>query len=159
MRVAKRSSPGSYRRMRIPNASPSPPRTWATTATSSETPSFTIRMTHRRGPWSRAAHAFPCNAEKGRSANAGARYASGERLQRRLGAAAIGGIARDFPKVQEKPGGGRIGAGEHIVQKMLGAIAKGGPGRHGRSRRRRRRQRHVVIAADRIGICALQNGG
>src|SRR5262245_8665002 len=163
MRVAKRSSPGSYRRMRIPNASPSPPNTWATTAPSGVL-SFTMKVTHRQGASSPAAPDLPGGAEKSGRANAAAPDATGECLQRGLRATAICEIPRHFSEMEKEPCRSGIGPRQHVVEKMLCAVGER-QGRRGgcecgrRGRAEGCRQRCVVVAPDRIGVAVLEHRG
>src|SRR6266508_3635574 len=126
MRVAKRSSPGSYRRIRMPNASPSPARTRATTSGSGG-PSLTVGGTRRGRDSSRfaAGEHFACGVEERGGADARAARCVGERLESGLGAAAIGRVARRIGEPQQDTGCPRVRPGEHVVEDLLAAIGEG----------------------------------
>src|SRR6266566_4003412 len=148
IRVAKRSKPGSYRRMRIPNASPSPPRTRATTSTSLGALSVTMRVTHEGGGWSRYSQCFPGRRQERGRAQARATHGAGECLQRRLRPAPVRGIARHLRQPREQARSLGIGTGQHVVEDVLRPVAKAG-----------RRLRAVEVAADGVGVAAFDDGG
>src|SRR5882724_11144286 len=122
MRVAKRSRPGSYRRMRIPNASPSPPKTRATTSTSGA-PLFTISVTPPGGASSRRSKGFPHRGQKRRRSDTGAGHGAGERLERGLGAPPIRRVVGHPCQVSKEQRDLRIGTGEYVVEEVLGPIS------------------------------------
>src|SRR5262245_692463 len=155
MRVAKRSSPGSYRRMRIPNASPSPPKTRATTSTSGA-PSFTMKVTPTPRGSSRYLQRFARGRQEGRRADARAAAAtahgSGERLECRTRTAPVGRVAGHTREIRQDERNLRIRAREHVVEDVLGPIAGG---RRCRPRGDRRCGGEIVVAAERVGVATL----
>src|SRR6266487_2730853 len=131
MRVANRISPGSYRRMMIPKASRSPPKIRATIR-ASDAVSLTLRGGTRAGRvWSRgwgrgtAGQDFTGGAEERGGADAGAVHAAGERLEGRFGAAAVRRVAGRLGESQQDARRPGIGAGENVVEDLLGAIGQG----------------------------------
>src|SRR5437868_11629069 len=109
--------------MRIPNASPSPPKTWATTSISGA-PSFTISVTPSRGASSRFPKGLPCGSQERRRTNTGAVHGARECLQRRLGAAPIRRIARHLRELREQEGRRGVGTGEHVVEHVFRPITQ-----------------------------------
>src|SRR5258707_6675223 len=109
--------------MRIPNASPSPPKIRATTSTSGA-PSFTIPVTPPGGASSRFSKGFPCGNQERGSPNAVAVHGARECLQRRLSATPVRRIARHVSQPRQKEGRRGVGTGQHVVEHMLRAITE-----------------------------------
>src|SRR5882672_1198425 len=140
--------------MMIPNASRSPPRTWATTW-GSERASLTTRGTRAWRVWSRGWNAagqdFAGGAQERGCAHTRPVDAAGERLEGGLRAAAIRGIAGRFGQPQQEPRGPGVRAWEDVVEDLLGAIRQCRSGGIGR--------RRVVVAAERVSVIRLEHGG
>src|SRR5437867_12132971 len=132
--------------MRIPNASPSPPNTWATTSTSGA-PLFTIPVTPWGGASSRFSKGLPRSSEERHGAKAGAVHGARECLQRRLSATPVRGVTSHLRQLRQQERRRGVGTGEHIVENVFRAIAERRLGRGERIG-----GRDVVIAAQRISI-------
>src|SRR5712664_1766548 len=153
MRVAKRSRPGSYRRMRIPNASPSPPKTWATTSTSGA-PSFTITVTPLLRAWSRYSKGFARCSQERRGTDTGAIHGARECFERRLGTTPVRRVTRHLRQVSQQERRRGIGTREHVVEHVLSPVAQRRQGG-----RRRIGGRNVVVPTEGIGVAVLDDAG
>src|SRR5512135_611924 len=112
----------------MPNASTSPPSTRATTSASEMSRSAADKT---RGEFTRSrsrmcgGQGIPRDEQEARGAEALALYGAGERLEGRLGAAAIVRFAGRGCQAQQHVGGPRVRARQQVVEHGFHAVVEG----------------------------------